>query len=54
MRSDAANDKGQDSAEQVSVREALERMKKFIERKDRFVNAVKADKNRRLSPRKKE
>lgn len=52
MTSNAANNKGNDSPEQVSAREALDRMKKFIERKDRFVNAVKADKNRRLSPRK--
>ena len=37
---------GSESPEQVSAREALDRMKRFVERKDKFVDAVKAGKNR--------
>ena len=40
------NEAASESAEQVSAREALERMKRFVERKDKFVDAVKAGKNR--------
>ena len=36
----------EESPEQVSAREALERMTRFVERKDKFVDAVKAGKNR--------
>lgn len=43
-----------ESPEQVNAREALARMKDFVDRKAEFVNAVKADKDRRLRPRKKE
>lgn len=46
MNSEDANDKNSETAEQVSAREALERMRKFVERKDKFVDAVKAGKNR--------
>ena len=35
-----------DSAEQVSNDEALRRMKRFIDRKEQFVNAVKKGKDR--------
>ena len=40
----------EESPEQVSDREALERMKRFVERKDKFVDAVKEGKNRSVSP----
>ena len=36
----------EESPEQVSAREALDRMKRFVERKDKFVDAVKAGKDR--------
>jgi hypothetical protein len=42
-----------ESPEQVKAREALDRMKKFVERKDKFVNAVKAGKDRSVSAGKK-
>lgn len=46
MNSEDENNKNSESAEQVSARDALERMRKFVERKDKFVDAVKAGKNR--------
>ena len=36
----------EESPEQVAAGEALERMKRFVERKDKFVDAVKAGKIR--------
>lgn len=37
------------SAEQVSAKEALARMSKFKERKDKFVAAIKKSKDRDIS-----
>ena len=42
-----------DSPEQVAADEAVDRMRNFINRKEEFINAVKADKDRRISTRKK-
>ena len=44
---------GSETPEQVSAREALERMKRFVDRKDKFVDAVKAGKDRGVSAGKK-
>jgi hypothetical protein len=41
-----ASEKG--SAEQISADEALRRMKRFVDRKERFVDAVKKGKDRGL------
>ena len=41
------------SPEQVDARDALDRMKKFVDRKESFVNAVKAGKDRSVSTGKK-
>ena len=43
----------EESAEQISAREALDRMERFVERKDKFVDAVKAGKDRGVSAGKK-
>ena len=43
----------EESPEQVSANEALDRMRRFVERKDKFVNAVKAGKDRGVSAGKK-
>ena len=43
-----------ESSEQVSANEALDRMKRFVERKDKFVDAVKAGKDRGVSSGKKQ
>jgi len=45
----AKQKKKDESPEQVETREALDRMKKFVERKDNFVNAVKTGKDRGVS-----
>lgn len=45
--------KKDETPEQVSAKEALERMRDFINRKEEFVNAVKANKDRRLRSEKK-
>ena len=37
-----------DSPEQVEVGDVLARMRDFVDRKEEFVNAVKANKDRRL------
>ena len=37
------------SSEQISADEALDRMNRFVERKDKFVDAVKAGKDRGVS-----
>ena len=42
-----------DSPEQVDVEEVLARMRDFVDRKEEFVNAVKANKDRRISSGKK-
>lgn len=42
-----------ESPEQVEADEAIARMREFVSRKEEFVNAVKANKNRRLSTGKK-
>ena len=42
-----------DSPEQVDAEDVLARMRAFVERKEEFVNAVKADKDRRISSGKK-
>ena len=39
----------EDSSEQVARDEALKRMKRFVERKELFVNAVKKGKDRGVS-----
>ena len=50
MKKKSSKEKTKDkSPEQVGVREALDRMKKFVERKDQFVNAVKTGKDRGVS-----
>lgn len=41
--------KKDDSTEQVAAEEALARMHRFVDRREEFVNAVKANKNRRIS-----
>ncbi len=41
--------KKQDSPEQVSSEESLARMKSFVERRDKFIAAVKKSKDRGLS-----
>jgi hypothetical protein len=46
MTEDTKSGQESESPEQVSAREALELMKKFVERKDKFVDAVKTGKNR--------
>jgi hypothetical protein len=38
------------SPEQVSAEESLKRMKRFAERKENFIAAIKKSKNRDLSP----
>ena len=49
MKKPPLKSKNDESPEQVSERESLERMKRFVERKELFVNAVKAGKDRGLS-----
>ena len=41
--------RNKDSAEQLSPEEALKRMSKFKERKDKFVAAIKKSKDRDIS-----
>jgi hypothetical protein len=53
MKKKIGKGKNSDSPEQISDREALERIKRFVERKDKFVDAVKAGKNRGVSAGKK-
>ena len=43
-----------ESPEQVEAEKAIARMREFVSRKEEFVNAVKANKDRRISARKKE
>ena len=45
--------KKEDSPEQVTAQEALTRMHEFVDRREEFVNAVKANKDRHLSSREK-
>jgi hypothetical protein len=47
-------DDKKDSPEQIDANEAIARMRAFVDRQEEFVNAVKADKDRRLRPGKKE
>ena len=54
MKKNSTSKKTKDeSPEQVSKREALDRMQRFVERKDKFVDAVKAGKDRGVSAGKK-
>ena len=46
MTEDTKSGQESESPEQVSAGKSLERMKKFVERKDKFVDAVKTGKNR--------
>lgn len=46
MKKSSAKNAKEESSEQVTARDALDRMKRFIERKGKFIDAVKAGKNR--------
>ncbi len=45
--------KKEESPEQVDAEDVLARMRAFVDRKEEFVNAVKANKDRRISSGKK-
>jgi len=54
MKKDSPSKNSTDeSPEQVTARQALDRMKRFVERKGKFVDAVKAGKDRGVSAGKK-